>query len=66
MNNKIRRWRITWRDSTPTNSAVSLGMNGEISSIVMMLHGMTLLALTLIAEEKWLDALAALLVVHPI
>ena len=32
----------------------------------MMSHGMTLLALILIEDDMWLDALAALVAVHPI
>ena len=45
---------------------VSLGINGDLGFAIMMSHGMTLLALTLVYEETWLDALAALVVVHPI
>ena len=66
MNNKIKRWGITWRDSTPTNVAVFLGINGDLGLAIMMSHRMTLLALTLIEDETWPDALAALIVVHPI
>ena len=61
MRDKIRRWGITWRESTPTNLVVSLGVNGNLGSAIMMSHDMTLLALTSIA-----NALVALLVVHPI
>ena len=66
MSDKIRQWGITWRDFTPTNPAVSLGINGDLGSIVMMSLGMTLLALTSTTNDKWTDALAAFLVVHPI
>ena len=55
-----------WRDSTPTNPAVSLGINGDLGSAIMMLHGMTLLALNSILDERWGNPLAALLAVHPI
>ena len=48
------------------NLAMSLGINGDLRFAIMMLHGMTLLALTSTADEKWADALAALLAVHPI
>ena len=48
------------------NVVVSFGINGNLSSAIMMSHRMTLLALTLVDEEMWPDALAALVVVHPI
>ena len=66
MSDKIKRWGITWRDSTPTNLDVSLGINGDLGSAIMMSHGMTLLALAPIEDEMWLDPLAALVAVHPI
>ena len=66
MNNKIKRWGITWRDSTPTNASVSLGINGDPGSALMMLHGMTLLAQKEVHDEFFLFALAALVAVHPI
>ena len=66
MSDKIKRWGITWRDSTPTNPAVSLGINGDLGSAIMMSHGMTLLALNSTSDEQWGNPLAALLAVHPI
>ena len=66
MNKKIKCWGITWRDSTSTNSVVSLGINGDLRPTIMMLHGMTLLALTSIAHESWANVLGALITVHPI
>ena len=66
MSDKIKRWGITWRDSTPTNPDVSLGINGNLGSAIMMSHRMTLLALTPIDDEMWPNTLAALVVVHPI
>ena len=57
---------ITWRDSTPTNASVSLGINGDLGSALMMSHGMTLLALREVKDDFWPFALAALIVVHPI
>ena len=48
------------------NPTMSLGVNGDHGSAIMMSHGMTLLALTSIADDKWMDDLAPLLVVHPI
>ena len=66
MNHKIKRWGITWRDSTPTNPAVLLGINGDLESAIMMSHGMTLLALTSTPDGWWANALAALFAVHPI
>ena len=66
MSDKIKRWGITWRDSTPMNPDVSLGINGDLGSAIMMSHGMNLLALGPVDDEMWLDALAALIAVHPI
>ena len=66
MSDKIRQWGITWRDSVLTNMAVSLGINGNLGSAIMMSYVMTLLALNPIYEETWPDALANLVVVHPI
>ena len=66
MSDKIKRWGITWRDSTPTNPVVLLEINGDLGSAIMMSHGMTLLALTSTPDKRWENALAALLVVHPI
>ena len=64
MSDKIKRSRITWRDSTPTNPDVSLGINGDLGSAITMSHEMTLLALIPIDNEMWPNALAALVVVH--
>ena len=66
MSEKIKQWRITWRDSTPMNPTVSLGINGDLGMAIMMLHGMTFLALTSTADDRWANTLAALLAVHPI
>ena len=66
MNDRIKQWGITWRDSTPTNAAVSLNINGNLGSEIMMSHGMTLLAMISVEDETCLDTLAALVVVHPI
>ena len=66
MNDKIERWGITWRDSTPTNASVSLGINGDLGSALMMSHGMTLLALKAVHDEFFAFALVALVAVHPI
>ena len=66
MSDKIKRWGITWQDSTPTNPAVPLGINGDLGSAIMMSLGMTLLALTSTPDERWENALVALLAVHPI
>ena len=66
MSDKIKRWGITWRDSTLMNPDVSLGINGDLGSAIMMFHGMTLLALALVDDGMWPDALAALVAVHPI
>ena len=49
-----------------TNPAMSLRINGDLGSAIMMSYGMTLLALISTIDEKWANALAALLVVHPI
>ena len=66
MNDKIKRWGTTWQDSTPTNASVSLGINGDLESALMMSHGMTLLALREVQGKFFPFALAALIVVHPI
>ena len=66
MSDKIKRWGIIWRDSTPTNPTVSLGINGDLGFAIMMSHGMTLLALNSTPDERWENTLAALLAVHPI
>ena len=66
MNDKIKRWGITWRDSTPTNALVSLGINGDLGSTLMMSHGMTLLTLREVKDEFFAFAIAALVAVHPI
>ena len=66
MNDKIKRWGITWRDSTPTNVLVSLGINGDLGSALMMSHGMTLLALREVKDEFFAFVVAALVAVHPI
>ena len=66
MNNKIQRWGITWRDSTPINPDVSLGINGDLGSAMMMSHGMTLLALAKVQDDIFPFALVALLAVYPI
>ena len=57
---------ITWRVSTPTNPDVSLGINGDLGSTIMMSHGMILLALSEVTDKLFPFALIALLVVHPI
>ena len=66
MNDKIKRWGITWRDSTPTNALVSLGINIDLGSALMMSHNMTLLVLREVKDNFWPFVLAALVVVHPI
>ena len=66
MSDKINRWGITWRDSTPTNPDVSLGINGDVGTAIMMSHGMTLLAMSELKDELFPFALVALLAVHPI
>ena len=66
MNDKIKRWRITWRDSTPTNASVSLGINVDLGSVLMMSHSMTLLMLKEVKDDYLPFSLAALIAVHPI
>ena len=66
MSDKIKQWRITWKDSTPTNTTILLGFNGNLGSAITMSYGMTLLALTSVYDETCPNALATLLVVHPI
>ena len=66
MSDKINRCGITWRDSTPTNPDVSLGINGDVETAIMMSHSMTLLAMSKLKDEVFAFALVALLVVHPI
>ena len=66
MSDKIQRWGIIWRDSTPTNPNVSLGINGDLGSAIMMSHDMTLLALAEVQDDIFPFALVAFLVVHPI
>ena len=66
MSDKINRWGITWRDSTPTNRDVSLDINGDVGTAIMMSHGMTLLAMSELKDEVFAFALVALLAVHPI
>ena len=46
------------------NMAVLLGINGDLGSTIMMLHGMTLLVLTSIYEETWPNALVVFVVKH--
>ena len=64
MSDKIQRWGITWRDSTPTNPDVSLGINGDVGTAIMMSHGMTLLAMSEVTDELFSFALVALFAVH--
>ena len=66
MNDKIKRWGIMWQDSTPTNTSVSLRINGDLGSALMMSHDMTLLVLREVQDEFFPFALAALVAVHPI
>ena len=66
MNDKIKQWGITWRDSTPTNALVSLGINSDLGSALMMSHGITLLALREVQDDFSPFASAALIEVHPI
>ena len=66
MSDKIHRWGITWRDSTPTNPDVSLDINGNVGTAIMMSHGMTLLVMSEVKDELFPFALVALLAVHPI
>ena len=50
-----------------TNKRGSLpGYQWHLGSAIMMSHGMTLLALTMVNDEMWPNAHAALVVVHPI
>ena len=53
-------------DSTLTNSDVSLGINGDVGTAIMMSHSMTLLAMSEVKDELFAFALIALLAVHPI
>ena len=46
------------------NALVSLGINGDLGSALMMSHGMTLLALREVKDDFWPFALAALVAVH--
>ena len=48
------------------NASVSLGINGDLGSALMMSHGITFLALREVQDEFFPFALAALVVVHPI
>ena len=48
------------------NASVSLGINGDLGTALMMSHGMTFLALKEVQDEFFPFALAALVVVHPI
>ena len=66
MSDKIHHWGITWRDSTPTNPDVSLGINGDVGSAIMMSHSMTLLAMLEVKDKVFAFALVVLLAVHPI
>ena len=66
MNDKIKRWEIISQDSTPMNTSVSLGINGDLGSALMMSHDMTLLALREVQDEFFPFALVALIAVHPI
>ena len=66
MSDKIQRWGITWRESTPTNPDVSLGINGDVGTAIMMSHNMALLAMSEVMDELLPFALVALLAVHPI
>ena len=66
MRDEIQYRGITWRDSTPTNPDVSLGINGDVGTVIMMSYGMTLLAMSEVTDELFPFALVALLAVHPI
>ena len=66
MSDKIQHWGITWRDSTPTNPDVSLDIDDDLGSAIMMSHGMTLLALSKVTDELFPFVLVALLAIHPI
>ena len=48
------------------NASVSLGINGNQGSALLMSHDMTLLALREVQDEFFPFALAALVAVHPI
>ena len=48
----------------PTNTSVSLGINGDLGSALMMSHDMTLLALKEVEDDMRQFALAALVAVH--
>ena len=50
----------------PTNPDVSLGINGDVGSAIMMSHGITLLVMSEVKDEVFAFALVALLTVHPI
>ena len=50
----------------PTNPDVSLGINGNVGTAIMMSHSMTLLAMSEVTDELFPFALVALLAVHPI
>ena len=45
---------------------MSLEINGDLGSALMMSHGMTLLALREVKDDFWPFALATLVAVHPI
>ena len=66
ISDKIQCWGIIWRDSTPTNLDVSLDINGNIGTAIMMSYSMTLLAMSEVTDELFPFALVALLAVHPI
>ena len=66
MSDKIKLWGITWSDSMLMNQIVSLGINGDLGSAMMIFHGMTLLILARVDDEMWPDALEALVAVHSI
>ena len=66
MSDKIQRCGITWRDSTLTNPDVSLGIDGDVGTAIMMSHNMTLLAMSEVTDKLFLFALVAFFVVHPI
>ena len=48
------------------NASMSLGINGDLGSTLMMSHNMTLLVLIEVEDDMWPFALATLVVVHPI
>lgn len=62
-NANIRRWGITWRQTSPSIPA-TLEINAEVPTL-MMSHGMTLLKISAIEDDSWPDAVAILLAVHP-